>query len=212
MRTEDLLGALVADGAVRPAPLGRGFLVALLGGTVATAALFAVAIGPRPDLVEAARTVRFLVKFVECAALAIAALILVLRLVRPAADRGFGPVALIAVAALLAGAVVIELVVVPSTEWGRRLVGTNWMHCLGLIPLLSIAPFAALMLAARHGATTSPHLTGAVVGLVSAGIGAFFYAANCTDDSPLFVATWYTLATALVAGLGAAVGGRVLRW
>ncbi|WP_333826237.1 NrsF family protein [Pinisolibacter sp.] len=212
MRTDDFLGALIADGEVRPAPLGQGFVLALLGGTAATAALFFATIGPRPDIASAAQTLRFLLKFVECAALAAAAFVLVARLVRPGAAAGFGAAALIGVAALLAGAVVTELLVVPSADWGRRLVGTNWYHCLALIPILSIAPFAALMIAARHGAPTRPHLTGAVVGLVSAGIGAFFYAANCTDDSPLFVATWYTLATALVAGLGAAVGGRVLRW
>jgi hypothetical protein len=212
MRTEDLLGALVADGAVKPAPLGRGFALALVGGAAATAALFFATIGPRPDFAEAARTVRFVLKFVECAALATAALVLVLRLVRPGAAAGVGPVALAVAAALLAGSVVAELFVVPAADWSRRLVGTNWYHCLMLIPLFSIAPFAALVLAARHGAPTRPRLTGAVVGLASAGIGAFFYAANCTDDSPLFVATWYTLATALVTGLGALVGGRVLRW
>jgi hypothetical protein len=37
------------------------------------------------------------------------------------------------------------------------------------------------------------------------------YAAHCTDDSPLFVATWYTLATALVTAIGALLGVRFLR-
>jgi hypothetical protein len=38
------------------------------------------------------------------------------------------------------------------------------------------------------------------------------YASHCTDDSPLFVATWYTIATALMATIGALVGSRVLRF
>jgi hypothetical protein len=38
------------------------------------------------------------------------------------------------------------------------------------------------------------------------------YAAHCSDDSPLFVATWYTLATALVAAIGALAGARFLRF
>nr|WP_271570195.1 NrsF family protein [Bradyrhizobium sp. CCBAU 11386] len=46
----------------------------------------------------------------------------------------------------------------------------------------------------------------------SAGLAATPYASHCTDDSPLFVATWYTLAAALVAAVGALVGSKVLRY
>lgn len=212
MRTDHLLDALVADGATRAAPLGRGFAVALVAGTGVTALSFFALLGPRPDFAAAAETLRFLLKFVETAALAVAALVLVGRMVRPAADPRPGLGLLLAAASLLAGAVVVELAVMPAATWGRRLVGTNWYHCLTLVPLFAIPPFVGLMLAARHGAPTRPRATGAAVGLAAAGIGAFFYAANCTDDSPLFVATWYTLATAFVAGIGALVGGRVLRW
>jgi hypothetical protein len=43
-------------------------------------------------------------------------------------------------------------------------------------------------------------------------LGGAFYAAHCFDDSPLFVATWYTLAIAFVTGLGALLGSKLLRW
>ena len=60
------------------------------------------------------------------------------------------------------------------------------------------------------------HLPGgaanAALMLVSAGLAATLYASHCTDDSPLFVATWYTLATALVAAIGALAGAKVLRY
>ena len=42
--------------------------------------------------------------------------------------------------------------------------------------------------------------------------GATLYAFHCFDDSPLFVATWYTLATLVVTAAGALVGRRLLRW
>jgi hypothetical protein len=42
-------------------------------------------------------------------------------------------------------------------------------------------------------------LAGAIAGLAASGIAATFYATNCTDDSPLFVITWYPLATGFVA-------------
>ena len=46
----------------------------------------------------------------------------------------------------------------------------------------------------------------------SAGLAATLYASHCTDDLPLFVATWYTIATALVTAIGALVGSRVLKY
>jgi hypothetical protein len=71
---------------------------------------------------------------------------------------------------------------------------------------------AASLIGLRHGAPTRPALEGAMAGMVSAGLAATLYASHCTDDSPLFVATWYTLSTALVTALGALVGSRVLRF
>jgi hypothetical protein len=47
---------------------------------------------------------------------------------------------------------------------------------------------------------------------VAAGLAATLYASHCADDSPLFVATWYSLAIALVVAAGAWLGPRVLRW
>jgi hypothetical protein len=64
----------------------------------------------------------------------------------------------------------------------------------------------------RHGAPTRPAVTGAIAGLMSAGLAATLYASHCTDDSPLFVATWYSIATALVAAIGALAGPRLLRF
>jgi hypothetical protein len=47
---------------------------------------------------------------------------------------------------------------------------------------------------------------------VASGIAATLYASHCTDDSPLFVATWYSLAIGMVALVGYVIGSRVLRW
>lgn len=69
-----------------------------------------------------------------------------------------------------------------------------------------------VLLALRHGAPTSPALAGAVAGLAAGGLAATFYAAHCTDDSPLFVATWYPLAIAMLAAAGAVAGRLAVRW
>jgi hypothetical protein len=86
------------------------------------------------------------------------------------------------------------------------------MHCLVAIPAFSIPTLAALLYAMRESAPSNPTLAGAMAGLAAAGIAATYYASNCTDDSPLFVATWYTLAVAVVATAGALIGRRLLRW
>jgi hypothetical protein len=88
----------------------------------------------------------------------------------------------------------------------------NSMVCLAYIPLIGIGPLAIFLLALRHGAPTRPALAGAAAGLLAGSIAATFYAAHCTDDSPLFVATWYTIAIAGLAVLGAAGASRFARW
>jgi hypothetical protein len=102
-----------------------------------------------------------------------------------------------------------ELLLVPSSIWRAKVIGVN---CLMLIPFLSIPPLIAMICAVRGGATRHPALSGALAGASAAGIAATFYASNCTDDSPLFVATWYPSATLIVVSVGAVVGRWLLRW
>jgi hypothetical protein len=93
-----------------------------------------------------------------------------------------------------------------------RLVGSNSKICMTAIPALSLPLLIAALIGLRHGAPSRPALSGAIAGLLSAGLAATLYASHCTDDSPLFVATWYTLAVALMAALGALMGSRMLRY
>jgi hypothetical protein len=211
MKIADLVNSLAAD-PVAPIRLGRRLGLALALGAAASLALFMAALGPRPDFAEAARTVRFDLKFVDALALAAPSALLCWRLMRPDARPGALALLLVAPFALLAGAVVAELMIVPPDLWGTRLVGTNWLHCLTLIPLFSIAPLAALIVAMRAGAPLHPALTGALAGAAAAGVAATIYASSCTDDSPLFVASWYPLATLVVVAAGAFAGRRFLQW
>jgi hypothetical protein len=47
---------------------------------------------------------------------------------------------------------------------------------------------------------------------LAGGVGATLYALHCTDDSPFFVAAWYSSAIAIVTLIGYATGRRWLRW
>ena len=99
-----------------------------------------------------------------------------------------------------------------SSDLGTRLVGSNALVCLTAIPLLALAPLATVLAALRSAAPASPTLAGAAAGLLAATAAASLYAFHCFDDSPLFVATWYTLAAIPVVALGAFAGRRLLRW
>jgi hypothetical protein len=90
--------------------------------------------------------------------------------------------------------------------------GHNAAFCLTFIPLLSLPPLIGFLLALRSGAPQRPALAGAAAGLAAGSIAAALYAWHCIDDSPLFIATWYTIAIAAVSAIGAGIGGRYLRW
>ena len=211
METETLVEALATDKIV-PWTLERSIRLALIAGNIIAGIMFFGGIGFRPDIVFAMGTTRFLVKFAVTLPLALAATAAMLRAAQPGASFGVRGWALALSPIILISAVLIELVTVPPSLWGTRIIGTNAQNCLTLIPLLSIGPLVCLLLALRNGASTRPGLAGAIAGLAASGIAATFYATNCTDDSPLFVVTWYPVATGFVAFIGYLSGLRFLRW
>ena len=181
-------------------------------GVTSAAAMFVTLLGPRPDIALAAQTSQFLFKFVVTIALAGAAFLLARPLSRPGENwRKLVPGLAIA-PALIVAAVVGELLRLPPEVWAARAIGTNAIVCLTAIPLIAVGPLAIFLLALRHGAPSHPARAGAVAGVLAGAIAATFYAAHCTDDSPLFVAIWYALAIAGVGFLGAAAGRRFIRW
>jgi hypothetical protein len=212
VRTSELIAALAADPVPEPVRLGRRVAAALAVGFVGSLAIYAALMGPRPDFADAAQTVRFLLKFVDAFAFALPSLLLTLRLARPDAKPRALAFWLVAPLVLLAAGVVAELIVLPQSEWLARLVGHNSMFCMRMIPLLAAPMLAALIVALRAGAPMHPALTGAMAGASAAGVAALLYASHCPDDSPLFVATWYPLATLICVAVGALAGWRFLQW
>ncbi|MGE3917527.1 MAG: NrsF family protein, partial [Hyphomicrobiaceae bacterium] len=89
---------------------------------------------------------------------------------------------------------------------------TNALVCLSVMPALSLPPLALALIAMRSAAPSSPAAAGAAVGRLAAAVAASLYALHCFDDSPLFVAVWYPLATLPVILLGSFAGQRLLRW
>jgi hypothetical protein len=212
MQTDQLIRTLAADNAHRARPVGFVLTLALLAAAPVSVAMFLVGLGMRPDVMTAMHNPFFDLKFAVTLALAIPAIAISLHLSRPEALlRGWAWLLLIPAGLLVAG-ISGEMMVPQRLPMMTRLVGSNWRTCLTAIPLMSLPLLAAALIGLRHGAPTRPAVAGAIAGLVSAGLAATLYASHCTDDSPLFVATWYSIATALVTAIGALAGSRVLRF
>ncbi|MGJ4917704.1 NrsF family protein [Bradyrhizobium oligotrophicum] len=212
MDTDQLIRTLAADNAQRAQPVGIVLALALMAATPVSTAMLLIGLGVRPDIWLAVRNPFFDLKFVVTTALAIPALIISLHLSRPEASLQGWSWLLIAPIVVLVGGMAAEMMLPQRTPMMARLVGHNSMVCMSAIPVLSLPLLGAALFGLRHGAPSRPAMTGAIAGLVSAGMAATLYAAHCTDDSPFFVATWYTVATLIVAGLGALIGARVLRY
>ncbi len=211
MRTEELIRALAADATRPPVPLNRYLVAALVGGVALSALLFLATLHARPDVAAGAWTPAFCFKLIVTLALAATSAALLSDVARPMPGLRHR-IVLVLAPVLLIGGVLFELFTVPSGDWAVRLVGHNAKHCLSLIPMLSAAPAACLLVALRHGAPARPGLAGAMAGLVAGAFGASLYALTCPDDSALFVATWYTIAIAVVTAVSSFIGARVLRW
>jgi len=212
VKTGDLIRALAADSEVHPMPPGRALALASIPGVAIAFGLHFAVLGLRPHLLTLLGEPRLLFKLWLTFLLVALSGPLALRLVRPGAGVRRAALMLAVVPASLAAANLAELLSVPAAEWGQRLVGTNAVFCLKSIPFLAAAPLVATLLALRQGAPEHPALAGTAAGLFAGAIGAALYATHCPDDSPLFVAAWYTLAIGFVAAVGAVAGWRLLRW
>jgi hypothetical protein len=212
METDQLIRTLAADNAHPARPVGTVLALALLAAAPVSLVVFLATLGVRPDVMTAMHNPFFDLKFVVTLALAISAIAVSLHLSRPEAGlRGWAWLLVIPVGLLAAG-IASEMMLPQRLPMMTRLIGSNSRVCMMAIPLLSLPLLAAALIGLRHGAPARPALAGALAGMLSAGLAATLYAAHCTDDSPLFVATWYSIATAMVAAIGALAGSRLLRF
>jgi hypothetical protein len=212
MKTNDLIAALSADTKSVSPPITRTLWLAAAVGAVGAAVLFFLLLGPRGDLGAALENPRLMFKWLLTLSLLASAMGLAMQLARPESVPGVRFLVLVVTPVVLAVGIAAELMALPRADWESHMIGTSPMACVVLIPILSALPLAALIYAMRQGAPARPILAGAVARLAAAGLAGPFYCSHCLNDSPLFVAVWYGIAIAIVATLGALLGGRLLRW
>ena len=212
MKTDDLIRTLAADNVTQERPVSNLLLVGLLLAVPVSAAMFLAMLGVRKDFMDALGNPFFDLKFAVTIALAGASIAISLHLSRPEASFGRWGWLLAIPVGLLGIGMMGDMMMPQRTTWSARLIGNNSRVCVMAIPLLSLPLLAAALLALRHGAPSRPALAGAFAGLLSAGLAATLYASHCNDDSPMFVATWYTIAVVFVAALGAFAGSKILKF
>jgi len=212
MDTDQLIRTLTADNSNHARSVGFTLMLALLAAAPVSLLMFFAELGVRPDVMVAMRNPFFDLKFAVTLALAISAIAVSLHLSRPEVSlRGFGWLLLAPIGILSVG-IGGEMMTPQRLPMMTRLVGKNSLVCMTAIPAMSLPILVGALIGLRHGAPSRPAVAGAIAGMLSAGLAATLYASHCTDDSPLFVAIWYTIANALVAEIGALAGSRFLRF
>jgi hypothetical protein len=213
MQTDDLISLMSASN--QPVDTGwlrRATWLCALAALAVTAGLVLLTLGARPDLASAWMTLPVIAKAALGASVAAIALALFQSSLRP----GLKPARRLPRAAvpllLAAGWALFTLIQAPVEQWSGLIFGRYWRACLIAVPLYALLPLAVLLLLARRGAPVDGVLTGACAGLASAGLATVAYSLHCPDDAAPFLATWYTLAIAVVTGLGALILPRISRW
>ena len=214
MKTEQLIHDLALDLTAAPParggwPLGTRLLLAVLLAALPVLTIVWFGLSPSPHLAHGpTATIEFTV--VAGLVLAAGAFWTATVLGRPDGDARAGWLALPAVVMLIG--IAAELIVWPRATWSERLFGEDPLACFSVVALLSLPILMAALLALRQGAPTRPRFAGAMAGLLAGGTTAALYTLHCPEDSLLFVVAWHIPAVALIAALGAALAGRVLRW
>lgn len=213
MKTDDLIGLLVADTAPVPRHAGERRLALGLGGGVVLALLWVLLVyGLRADLAEVALTGPFVLKLAMPLAVAVLGALAVFRLGHPGMPLGgVGRWLTVPVLVLWVLALWVWTLALPA-ERSALLLGNTWRVCSINVALTALPVLALALWVLRGLAPTRPAWAGAAAGWLAGGVGAAAYALHCPEMDAPFLAVWYVLGMWVPTALGAMLGPRLLRW
>ncbi|HEX4710853.1 DUF1109 domain-containing protein [Phenylobacterium sp.] len=213
METDQLIQSLTGElTPVAPGAAGRRIAAGLGVGALISTALMLTWLGLRPDLAQAVSTPMFWMKFGYAAATGLILAALLTRLAKPAVRPGALAAVALAPLVVVASMALFRFASAPTQMQHALLMGHSWSVCPWRILAIGLPLLAGAVWAVRGLAPTRLLLAGLVSGGCAGGLGAAIYAFACKETSAPFLAIWYTLGMALVAGLGALAGSRLLRW
>jgi hypothetical protein len=212
MQPEELVKILATDAApVRRLSPPMVRLLIWLGVSVAYAALVVWSMGLRPDIASKLADTRFAVELAATfmtAVLAAAAAFCAGCPGRPIWER-FAPLPALALWFLSLGEGCWRSFAAGGTE------GLSFrldFVCLPSILFASLVPGTLMLLMIRRGAPIAPITTTALAALASGALGATALRLFHAQDASVMVLVWQFGSVALLAGLGALAGRRLLPW
>jgi hypothetical protein len=213
MKTNDLIAMLAADASTTPtiSPLLR-YAQAIAAGVAISLVLMLTLWGLNPQLNTLAHTQAFWAKIVWLGLTCMFAAPVVMQLARPGVGAGrsvWGIAAAVLGMALLA---LMQIATVDADTGMKLMLGSSWQVCSASIAALSLPVLTTLLWMLRDMAPTRPALAGAGAGLMASAISGLVYSLHCPETAYAFLAVWYVAGMSLMAGLGAVLGARLLRW
>jgi hypothetical protein len=100
----------------------------------------------------------------------------------------------------------------PSPDRLDHLLGQTWLVCPWTVLLISLPSLVVIQRTLRAFAPTQLREAGFACGLLAGALGATAYALACPEDSPAFVAIWYTLGILMTGVVGAFSSRWLMRW
>jgi hypothetical protein len=213
MKTDELIAALARQAdVVDPRLPFRRLLGASLLGIAAALPLMLWSLGLNPSLASDAQVPMFWVKWAFVAAVALATLMLVIRLARPGAAVQRAARAVVSLFFALWALAAIALLSAAPAERLPLVMGSSWNSCPLNIAMLSLPVLVLLLAVVRSLAPTRLRLAGTATGLLAGALATLAYLLHCPELEAPFVAVWYVIGMAIPAVIGALIGPRVLRW
>jgi hypothetical protein len=207
--TDDLIHSLASTAGTQQRGVSLQAALAVTGAASLACALLLLfsIIGIRQDFADMAVRMPFAFKVVYAGALVVGASVVTLYAATPGASAR-ALYALSPAMILLACGVIFDPTGFPIM--GRT--STAVAICMGRILFLSLPAMILTFVFMRKAAPTQPLFAGAVIGMLSASVGALAYTLACRNDGTAFVAIWYAVSCTIMAAVGATVAHRVLRW
>ncbi len=211
MKTDDLIEMLARQAGAAPRqPVLRTLATAIGAGVLLSLMLVGALKTPVPAAFWL--TLAPWIKLLYGAALAAAALWWVGRSARPGVAQRPAQIAVSVVLTAMLSLAVLVWIGTPAPERLATLMGGDPFGCVRNVALVALPVATALGIGLRRLAPTQLRSAGAATGLAAGAVGSVVYSLTCTETGIPFTAIWYTAGIVVVAGLGALLGPRLLRW
>jgi hypothetical protein len=214
MKTADLIERLSTDvqAGIRLRPTWKRVLP-ILGWTAVLSEAVFLFFHVRPDLSGETRQAQFIMSGVALL-LSWALFSWALTLLATPGRKAWGALGIgaLAIGLLIAG-FFVEAVCVRSWMAMSNGLDPAGIRCSLDVLLISLPPAAVTLYRLRQGAPVRLALTGAVIGVVCASLGAFALQFSCANDHPIHLLTWHIVLPHVgLGGAGAWIAQRFLRW